>query len=68
MSPAGRSEGAVGMRGYLPGPVAFSVMAVPVLRFVNETFREPVTRLVIDPSEALSSFSYPLLTRANPKL
>jgi len=39
-----------------------------VLRFVNETFREPVTRLVIDPSEALSSFSYPLLTRANPKL
>jgi hypothetical protein len=29
-----------------PGPVAFSVMAVPVLRFVNEAFREPVTRLV----------------------
>jgi len=27
-----------------------------------------VTRLVIDPAEALSSFSYPLLTRANLKL
>src|SRR5262249_47378003 len=42
------------------GPDTFSVMAFPVPGFVNVILREPVTRVVMDPSEALSTFSYSL--------
>src|SRR5262249_1618818 len=35
------------------GPDKFTVMAFPVLRFVNEDLEEPVKRLILDPSEAL---------------
>src|SRR5262249_15049669 len=34
--------------------------ALPAPRFVNVILREPVTRVVMDPSEALSTFSYSL--------
>src|SRR5215470_13991750 len=45
-----------------PGPDTFSVMAVPVLRFVYVALREPVTSVITDPSEALSSLAYSLAT------
>src|SRR5215467_3986832 len=45
-----------------PGPDTFSVMAFPVLRFVYVDLREPVTRVITDPSEALSSLAYSLAT------
>src|SRR5215831_8385574 len=46
-----------------PGPDTFSVMAFPVLKFVNEIFKEPLSRTVKDPSADLSSLAYSLLTR-----
>src|SRR5215467_297180 len=44
------------------GPDKFSVMAFPVLRFVNEALAEPVKRRVMDPSETLRTLPNFLLT------
>src|SRR5262249_9154354 len=44
------------------GPDTFSVMAFAVLRFVYVNLAEPVTRLIMEPSEALSSLMYSLPT------
>jgi DNA-binding CsgD family transcriptional regulator len=46
----------------VPDADAFSVMAFPVLRFVYECLNEPVTRKIMDPSEALSTLMNSLLT------
>src|SRR5262249_6002812 len=45
-----------------PGPLSFTVMALPVLRFLSEVFSEPVVRVVVDPSAALSVLVYSLRT------
>src|SRR5262249_18117376 len=45
-----------------PGPDKFSVMVLPVLTFVNEAELNPVTRKVIEPSEALRTLTNSLFT------
>src|SRR5690348_9483722 len=44
------------------GPVTFSLMVFPVLRFVYEIFKEPVSRKIMDPSEALRILTKSLST------
>ena len=42
----------------VPGPDVFSVMLFPVVRFVNEEVKEPVTSSIVEPSGVLRSLPY----------
>src|SRR5437588_3324947 len=46
----------------LDGPEMFTVIVFPVPWFVSEAVKAPVVRVITDPSEALSSLLYSLLT------
>src|SRR5262249_46364647 len=50
------------------GPDKFTVMAFPVLRFVNEALEEPVKRMIMDPSEALRTLPNFLLATGAPRI
>src|SRR5262245_44556403 len=45
-----------------PGPDTFCVRAFPVLRLVKVNLSEPLTRVIMDPSEALNTLAYSLST------